>query len=49
MNDAAPLTITGFVEAGQHDPHLQEGSLGQLIDLNGRLNGNLKIRRSSFF
>ena len=61
VNDVAPLTITGFAEACRHDPHSQEGieplefyrtgnqRMGRRIDLNGRLNGNLKIRRASFF
>jgi len=45
----------------RHDPHSQKGieplafdrsgnqRMGRRIDLNGRLNGNLKIRRASFF
>jgi len=45
----------------RHDPPSQEGieplgfyrtgnqRMGRRIDLNGRLNGNFKIRRASFF
>jgi len=61
VNASAPLTIAGFAEASRHDPHSQEGieplefyrtgnqRMGHHIDLNGRFNGNLKIRRASFF
>jgi len=54
VNDAAPLTITGFAEAGRHmvvrldawEAHAPNASWQGDFS---RLNGNIKTRRASFF